>query len=273
MLRMLTIPDGVDLVEALSRELRGESGWVNAVGQLEAVELRAASEGFDSNRTLRGRFSLISMSGAAGGPYAVVLSRALDTGLETVGGFLVRGKAFGISAALQGISVEARVPAAVTETQSNAVVPIPVTAPAAASTPAVVRNVSPAVSRPMAPPVAVHAPTPAAPPVATAPSPAGASAAAPAVPGARWAAQAQAATSPASAASDDDEDEQFPEPGDLIQHFAFGLCEVLMSDGETLKIRDVKAVGRVREIRTDMLEVQGPTDSDGKRLFKMTRRT
>lgn len=64
-----------------------------------------------------------------------------------------------------------------------------------------------------------------------------------------------------------------PEPGDLVQHFAFGLCEVLMGDDERLKIRDLDGPGRIREIRLDMLRVNGPGDRDGKRLFRLERKS
>ncbi|GMV14937.1 MAG: hypothetical protein KJ015_12855 [Myxococcales bacterium] len=64
-----------------------------------------------------------------------------------------------------------------------------------------------------------------------------------------------------------------PEPGDLVQHFAFGLCEVLMGDDERLKIRDVGGPGRIREIRLDMLRVTGPGEKDGKRLYRLERKS
>src|SRR5437868_5408088 len=67
-------------------------------------------------------------------------------------------------------------------------------------------------------------------------------------------------------------DELSPEAGDLVDHFAFGLCEVVTSDGERLKIRDAKQPGRVREVSMTMLNVLQPTDSDGKRLFRLARR-
>jgi hypothetical protein len=57
-----------------------------------------------------------------------------------------------------------------------------------------------------------------------------------------------------------------------VQHFAFGLCEVLTSDGDRLRIRDVGGPRRVREVALSMLRVTGPTDSDGKRLFHLERR-
>ena len=67
-------------------------------------------------------------------------------------------------------------------------------------------------------------------------------------------------------------DELSPEAGDLVDHFAFGLCEVVTSDGDRLKIRDAKVPGRVREVSMTMLNVLQPTESEGKRLFRLARR-
>jgi hypothetical protein len=63
-----------------------------------------------------------------------------------------------------------------------------------------------------------------------------------------------------------------PEAGDLVDHFAFGLCEVVTSDGDRLKIRDAKQPGRIREVSMTMLNVLEPTESEGKRLFRLARR-
>lgn len=91
----------------------------------------------------------------------------------------------------------------------------------------------------------------------------------PAVPrGEGWAAQAQAAI---VEASEEEEDVGFPEPGDRIQHFAFGLCDVLGVDGERLRIRDVKGGGRVREISTTILTIEAPKLRDGFRVFRLSR--
>jgi predicted DNA-binding protein with PD1-like motif len=67
-------------------------------------------------------------------------------------------------------------------------------------------------------------------------------------------------------------DELMPEAGDLVDHFAFGLCEVVTSDGDRLKIRDAKVPGRIREVSMTMLNVMQPTESEGKRLFRLARR-
>jgi hypothetical protein len=90
---------------------------------------------------------------------------------------------------------------------------------------------------------------------------------------ATWATAAAASTE-ATARDEDEEDkeESAPEAGDRVQHFAFGLCEVLTCDGDRLRIRDVEGPRRVREVAMSMLRVIGPTESDGKRLFQLARR-
>jgi len=75
-------------------------------------------------------------------------------------------------------------------------------------------------------------------------------------------------------APEDDDDETGPIPvrGDLVEHFAFGLCEVLTATGERLVVRDLKGPGRIREIASDRLVIGGPTEHDGKRLYRLTKR-
>jgi len=100
-----------------------------------------------------------------------------------------------------------------------------------------------------------------------APSPKAASAAAPAASG--WAAAAHAAA--ADLAEEEAEPER-PARGDLVRHFAFGLCEVLQDTGDRLKLRDVHGSGRIREIALDMLEISPPIEQNGKRVFKLSRK-
>jgi hypothetical protein len=71
---------------------------------------------------------------------------------------------------------------------------------------------------------------------------------------------------------DGDESRQRPERGDRVNHFAFGLCDVLTAEGDSLRIRESRGPGRVREIRIDMLTVLPPKEKDGKRVFKLIRR-
>jgi len=109
----------------------------------------------------------------------------------------------------------------------------------------------------------------AAPPRAEAPAAAPApAAAAPAAAG--WAAAAHAAA--AANAVEEDEEPKRPQRGDLVRHFAFGLCEVLQDTGDRLKLRDMHGQGRIREIAVDMLEISPPTEQNGKRTFKLSRK-
>ncbi len=91
-----------------------------------------------------------------------------------------------------------------------------------------------------------------------------------------WIAPAEAAPGVAvgsAAETPDDEAERLePEVGDLVHHFAFGLCEVLMVTGDRLKIRDMAETGRVREISIERLKVEGPTEERGRRLFTLVRK-
>jgi hypothetical protein len=72
--------------------------------------------------------------------------------------------------------------------------------------------------------------------------------------------------------SDEDETGPMPERADLVEHFAFGLCEVLSVAGERLVLRDLRGPGRIREIALDRLDVAGPSEHDGKRLYRLTRK-
>ena len=92
-------------------------------------------------------------------------------------------------------------------------------------------------------------------------------AAAPAVSG--WAAAAHAA---AADLAEEEIEPARPERGDLVRHFAFGLCEVLQDTGDRLKLRDLHGQGRIREIAVDMLEISPPTEQNGKRVFKLNRK-
>lgn len=63
-----------------------------------------------------------------------------------------------------------------------------------------------------------------------------------------------------------------PEPGDWVEHFAFGMCEVLSVTGDRLVLRDHKKPGRIREIASERLAITGPVEHQGHRLFRLNRR-
>jgi hypothetical protein len=87
-----------------------------------------------------------------------------------------------------------------------------------------------------------------------------------------WAAAAKAAAAQAAGPEEEVEPAR-PARGDLVRHFAFGLCEVLQDTGDRLKLRDVHGQGRIREIALDMLDISPPTEQNGKRTFKLSRKT
>jgi hypothetical protein len=109
---------------------------------------------------------------------------------------------------------------------------------------------------------------PARPELAAEPEKAATPAPAPA-PGGGWAAAAHAA---AADLAEEEEEPQRPERGDLVRHFAFGLCEVLQDTGDRLKLRDLNGPGRIREIAVDMLEISAAPAYSGKRVFKLSRK-
>jgi hypothetical protein len=73
-------------------------------------------------------------------------------------------------------------------------------------------------------------------------------------------------------AAEEEHESAAPEAGDLVDHFAFGLSEVLTADGDRLRIRDVQGPGRIREVSLSMLKVMGPTESSGKKVFRLVRK-
>jgi hypothetical protein len=219
---VLKLPDGRALLDALAEATGQMRGWVQGSGFVEEVELRVAGEGADPRRTLRGRYTLVSLTGPARGPYTVHLARAAASGFEFAAGELVSARTAGVRVLL-------------------------IPGHALGEEPDFEDEAPPAAE-------AARAAAPAAAPAASA-----------------WAAQAAAVAS-AQAEPDEEVEQQEPERGDLVHHFAFGWCEVIMVNGERLKLRDVKGPGRIREISIDMLVVQGPSEKDGRRAFKLSRR-
>lgn len=71
----------------------------------------------------------------------------------------------------------------------------------------------------------------------------------------------------------EDTTEVYPDVNDLVTHFHFGECEVISSDGERIRLRQIKD-GRVREVSLTMLKIEGPTTdaANGKRTFKLHRK-
>ncbi len=66
---------------------------------------------------------------------------------------------------------------------------------------------------------------------------------------------------------------QKPERGDRVQHFKFGLCDVVKLQGDRATLRDVHGPGRFREIALTHVEIDEPKERDGKRVFPLRRRS
>jgi predicted DNA-binding protein with PD1-like motif len=62
-----------------------------------------------------------------------------------------------------------------------------------------------------------------------------------------------------------------PEAGDVVDHFAFGRCDVVRSEGDRLHLR-VHKDGRIREIALEMLRVTQLEGDGESHQFKLERR-
>lgn len=74
-----------------------------------------------------------------------------------------------------------------------------------------------------------------------------------------------------STPADDDEADEAPRFGDRVEHFVFGLCDVMVVREERMKIRDAGG-GKLREIHLGAVKVLKPVEQDGRRVFKLVRR-
>lgn len=245
---------------AFSSEIEGPGGTKRITGPLQAITLEA---------------NLGIADGDVSADLRVVLARETDRGLETIAGQLLRARVVGLEGSLT-VYEGAVVPRAMDKTagvrllRDDAIVQ---TAAAAHASP------PPQAPAPQPPPA------PAPPPPAR-PSVPAAAASAPAVPAAApsWP-DAVAASAPTPSRSTgapgtfarpptrvvESEDGPYPVAGDTVEHFAFGSCEVLKSDGDRLHVR--MKDGRIREIAIEMLKVTpiGPSEGD-KQRYRLDRK-
>lgn len=258
-----------DALVARLREAGIATGTLRAHGVLEHVELRtfqAQARTFGSARSIAGAVHAITIDGtiglSEGAPQVVlraVLSRETDAGVET----------------LSGVIASARVVALEVIATSALDLALPLAHDARAGLPmlADANGASPPPPR-QAPPPREESPRPA--PAAASGGWADAVATSNAQPPLRpLGAQNLPAKPPARpvVTTSYEGDQIFPEPGDMVQHFAFGNCEVLRSDGDRLHLK-VGKDGRMREIALEMLKVT-LLDEDANarpRHFKLDRK-
>jgi len=233
------------LPETLLVSLRDEvvlSGWLRGTGVLADVVL-------SGGRRLGGQWQAVVLDanlGFSGGDVTAriraVLTRETDTGIETVAGEITESRI---------VSFEALI-TALDEVSTQAQAPAPAPPPAPAPAPA------PAPSLASAPPPAVApAPTPTQQPR---PSP-------------TFSLQNPIPARIKPAAKAEEADQPVPEPGDLVEHFAFGRCEVVKSEGDRLHVRLGKD-GRIKEIALEMLKVTAlpPVEGATGNHYRLDRR-
>ncbi len=271
---LLRAEAGEALPEALVRILEDEAvacGWLRASGVLEDVELRAFRGelgGLAPVRRLEGPVHVVALEGSiglAGGALSVgmrgVFARETDTGLQTIAGEIVSARVVALEvlvtalddvAVARALDVEAGVWLLGEATgggggRSEGARPAPKTDPAWGE--AIAASTDVVDARHAAPPP--RRPAPAASPIGGAAMPA----------------------RPARPDRPDRIDDEVvaPEVGAVVDHFAFGRCDVLKSDGDRLHLK-VQKDGRVKEIALEMLRVTPLPDEDGKRRFKLERR-
>jgi predicted DNA-binding protein with PD1-like motif len=259
---------GEMLPEALATELRDQAvtaGWLRGSGVLADVELRAygsESGALGPARQLRGPVQVIALEGSIGlhaGDVSfglrAVLARETDRGMETLAGEIVRARIVGLEILVAAFDEHA-IPRVVDAGARVWLLGEGATQPARAA---------PAPQR-------APEPTPQPPPAwneAVAASPPADRAKPAAMP-------LQAALPPRPVRPPPKEDEDSassvsPEAGDVVEHFAFGKCDVLKSDGDRLYLRMHKD-GRIKEIALEMLKVTPIGEEEGKRAYKLARR-
>jgi predicted DNA-binding protein with PD1-like motif len=266
---VLRLSAGETLPDALAEALREEQvscGWLRASGVIADVELRAFDgqlRGLGSTRRVPGPVHVLALEGGIGmaqGEPSVSLralfAREGDHGLETFAGEVVGARTVALEAfvtVLDDVSIERGLDegagvwlfGGAGATPGSPSAPRPKPTHAAPVRPQPPTPWSSALEASEDEPHQAHERPPVRP-------------ASPGVP-------------PRPMRPLPDLDAPTPEGGDVVDHFAFGRCDVLKSDGDRLHLR-VHKDGRIREIALEMLRVTRLEDSGGKRRFKLERR-
>jgi hypothetical protein len=236
------------LPDALLGTLRDEvvlAGWLRGTAIFSDVTLRTLG----TSRRLTGPLQAVVLDaslGFANGDVTCALrgvfSRETDAGLETIAGEIVEGTIQSLEALVVALDdVDGRGP----PVNAPAPVPVPPPAPLAAQPAQSWADAAVAAAQPPVAPPPPAPPSPPPPPVAPAapkPSPTFSSPGGP------------LPMKPFKPVRAEEEEQPTPEPGDIVEHFAFGRCEVVKSDGDRLHVRLGKD-GRIKEIALEMLRV------------------
>ncbi len=276
---LLRLGEPARLPDALLGVLRDEvvlCGWVRGSGVVSEVLLRT----FDGrNRTLgaprriSGACHLVSLEGSAGLAQGdvtcglrAVLARETDSGLETIAGEIVEANIVALEAivlAFDDVTAERKVDrSGVTLLEATGAAARPAAAAPAPPAPA------PPPQQPAPLPPVQYVDRVAPPPEPPKPPPPR-----PPQPAFMAGAPAQIPQRPVKPQSFDDADQIYPDAGDIVEHFAFGRCEVVRSDGDRLHVRLGKD-GRIKEIALEMLKITplAPVEGQTGKHFKLDRK-
>jgi predicted DNA-binding protein with PD1-like motif len=263
-----------DALSAALREHGVTAGWVRASGVLSEIELRAYGAdlgGYGEVRRIAGPAHALALDaciGVADGDVSFnlrgVFAREADRGMETLAGDLVRAKVVALEVFVTALD-DLALPRAIDPDAGIWLLGDPTgTGRPGASSPS-----APRLTLEKSPLTQAHRPA----------SPAWSEAIA-----AGGTAKERAPAGPVRSAQGipqrlvrpevQFDDNPVPEAGDIVEHFAFGVCEVLKSEGDRLHLKVTKDA-RIREIALEMLRVTlistDPT-TDGKRRYKLDRK-
>lgn len=292
------------LPEAILAALRDEvvlAGWMRGSGAVSEVQLRVGASG--APRALDGTFHVIALEGSIGlanGDVScgmrAVLARHTGSGVETLAGEIVDARIGALEVlvtAFDDVTATRQLDGAgawvldASEGAPRGAAPAPRTA--ASSLPTALTAPAPAPAAPTPSPVvpspfhsgfgdvvraardaeverAARAPEPPRPPAGQA---AGSPRPSPTFSPMNQAMPRRIAR-PATAETEDD---PVPEPGDVVEHFAFGRCEVIKTEGDRLHVRLGKDQ-RIKEIALEMLKVTALPLPEGQtsRYWKLARK-
>jgi len=273
---VLRLSAGEVLPDSLGATLRDEqvtSGWLRASGVLADIDLRAFDPelgGLGRSRRIAGPVHVVALEGGVGladGEPSVslraLIAREGDRGLETLAGEIVSANVVALEVfvtVLEDAPLERGL-------DPSAGVWLFGSAGAAGGT----APARPLRSAPQAPAARPQPPAAWSSALAASEEPAPE----PAPHGRERSSPSRTGTGPAvpqrPARPAPDLDTLVPEVGDSVDHFAFGRCDVLRSEGDRLHLK-VHKDGRIREIALEMLRVTRLEDSGPKRRFKLERR-
>jgi predicted DNA-binding protein with PD1-like motif len=282
---LLRLQGPARLPEAMLGVLRDEvvlAGWMRASGVVTDAVVRV---GTSAPRQVAGRAQVVTLEGSVGlaaGDVScglrVVLAHETESGVETIAGDLVEARIEALEVlvtAFDEVVATRQLDASGVWLLDATSATAPAAAPSAPAAP------PPAPAAPAPPAPAAPAPsfaavvraneTPPAPPAAPPPAPAAPTA----PPAPRPSPTFSASAMPARIAKPvvEEEEQAIPEPGDIVDHFAFGRCEVVKTDGDRLHLRLPKDQ-RIKEIALEMLKVSllPPEEGETKKHYKLARK-